>query len=80
MRDRRNLLILLGQVPLLALAIVGLFKAEVFAARRRSPARPSSSCSSSSTTAIWLGSIDAAREIIKEKQRLRPRGARSACA
>ncbi|MDX6727464.1 MAG: transport system ATP-binding/permease protein [Baekduia sp.] len=65
-RDRRNLLILLLQVPLLALAIVGLFKVQVF--------KGGSDAGEAVkllflvvTTVIWLGSIDAAREIIKEK-------------
>ena len=44
-RDRRNLRILLGQVPLLALAIVGLFKCGVF--KSRDDATEAASCSSS---------------------------------
>jgi ABC-type multidrug transport system ATPase subunit/ABC-type multidrug transport system permease subunit len=67
MRDRRNMLILLGQVPILALAIAGLFKITVFS-------RPSSDAGQAVkltflllVTTVWIGMIDAAREIIKEK-------------
>jgi ABC-type multidrug transport system permease subunit len=66
-RDRRNMLILLGQVPVLGLAIAGLFKISVFS-------RPSSDAGQSVkltflllVTTVWIGMIDASREIIKEK-------------
>jgi ABC transport system ATP-binding/permease protein len=65
-RDRRNLLILLLQVPLLALAIVGLFKLQVFEARTDA-GEAVKLLFLVVITVIWLGSIDAAREIIKEK-------------
>jgi ABC-type multidrug transport system ATPase subunit/ABC-type multidrug transport system permease subunit len=65
-RDRRNLLILLLQVPLLALAIVGLFKLKVFAARTDA-GEAVKLLFLIVTTVIWFGSIDGAREIIKEK-------------
>jgi ABC-type multidrug transport system ATPase subunit/ABC-type multidrug transport system permease subunit len=65
-RDRRNLLILLLQVPLLALAIVGLFKSSVFAASTDA-GEAVKLLFLVTTTVIWLGSIDGAREIIKEK-------------
>jgi ABC-type multidrug transport system ATPase subunit/ABC-type multidrug transport system permease subunit len=65
-RDRRNLLILIGQVPLLALAIVGLFKVDVFAAKTQ-PGEAVKMLFLVVTTAIWLGTIDSAREIVKEK-------------
>jgi ABC-type multidrug transport system ATPase subunit/pSer/pThr/pTyr-binding forkhead associated (FHA) protein len=66
LRDRRNMLILIGQVPLLAFAIVGLFKGSVFSATAHA-SDPVKLLFLVVTTAIWLGSIDAAREIIKEK-------------
>jgi ABC-type multidrug transport system permease subunit len=66
MRDRRNMLILLLQVPLLALAIVGLFKVDVFKARTDA-GEAVKLLFLVVTTVIWLGMIDAAREIIKEK-------------
>jgi ABC-type multidrug transport system ATPase subunit/ABC-type multidrug transport system permease subunit len=66
LRDRRNLAILLGQVPILALLIAIGFSARTFA--------PTGSRIDATTflfvttiTAIWLGSIAAAREIVKEK-------------
>ena len=65
-RDRRNLLILLLQVPLLAVAIVGLFKVEVFKASTDA-GEAVKILFLITTTVIWLGSIDGAREIIKEK-------------
>jgi ABC-type multidrug transport system ATPase subunit/ABC-type multidrug transport system permease subunit len=65
-RDRRNLIILLAQVPLLALAIVGLYKVDVFAAATDA-GNAVTVLFLVVTMAIWFGSIDGAREIIKEK-------------
>jgi ABC-type multidrug transport system ATPase subunit/ABC-type multidrug transport system permease subunit len=66
-RDRRNMLILLAQIPVLALAIAGLFKISVFT-------RPSSDAGQAVkltflllVTTVWIGMIDASREIIKER-------------
>ena len=66
LRDRRNLIILLGQVPILAFLIAIGFSAQTFA--------PSGSRIDATTflfmtaiTAMWLGAIAAAREIVKEK-------------
>jgi ABC-type multidrug transport system ATPase subunit len=66
-RDRRNLLLLLGQAPVLALAGVGLFKTGIFNRPRGSPADAIQLVFLASLVMIWLGSIDAAREIIKER-------------
>ncbi len=65
-RDRRNLIILLAQVPLLALAIVGLYKVDVFAAGTDA-GNAVTVLFLVVTMTIWFGSIDGAREIIKEK-------------
>jgi ABC transport system ATP-binding/permease protein len=65
-RDRRNLLILVGQVPVLALAIVGLVKVQAFSSKTQ-VSEAVKLLFLVVTLAIWLGSIDAAREIIKEK-------------
>jgi ABC-type multidrug transport system permease subunit len=65
-RDRRNILILLGQVPLLGIAIVGLFKVDVFRAATEA-GEAVKLLFLIVTTVIWFGSIDGAREIIKEK-------------
>jgi ABC-type multidrug transport system ATPase subunit/ABC-type multidrug transport system permease subunit len=66
-RDRRNVLILLAQIPVLGLAIAGLFKISVFT-------RPSPDAGQAVkltflllVTTVWIGMIDASREIIKEK-------------
>ena len=67
-RDRRNLAILLGQVPLLGLAIGALFSNDVF-----DPGRDGNANDAAQvlfllvTTTFWLGAIAAAREIIKER-------------
>jgi ABC-type multidrug transport system ATPase subunit/ABC-type multidrug transport system permease subunit len=65
-RDRRNLIILIAQVPLLGLAIVGLFKVDVFKAGTDA-GEAVKLLFLVTTTVIWFGSIDGAREIIKEK-------------
>jgi ABC transport system ATP-binding/permease protein len=66
-RDRRNLLILLGQVPLLALGMAGLFEANVFSTGQGRAGSSAQLLFLLVITAIWLGSIDAAREIVKER-------------
>ena len=65
-RDRRNLIILLAQVPLLALAIVGLYKSGIFSSRRDADDAVTVGFLVV-TIVVWFGSIDGAREIIKEK-------------
>ncbi len=65
-RDRRNMLLLLGQVPVIALAIVLLFRLGVFE-MGANPSDMAMLLFLVVTTAIWLGSIDASREVIKEK-------------
>jgi ABC transport system ATP-binding/permease protein len=62
-RDRRNLALLLGQVPLIGLGVALLFRTGVFDDR---PADAAQLLFLLSTTAIWLGAIDGSREIIKE--------------
>jgi ABC transport system ATP-binding/permease protein len=65
-RDPRNLLILLGQAPILGLAIAGLFGSDTFA--------PEGNAGDAAQllfflliTVTWMGSIAAAREIIRER-------------
>ncbi len=65
-RDRRNLIILLAQVPLLSLAIVGLYKSGIFSGRRDADDAVTVGFLVV-TIVVWFGSIDGAREIIKEK-------------
>ena len=66
-RDRRNLLILLGQVPLLAFGMAGLFHSDVFAYGRGHAGNTAQLLFLLVTTSVWLGSIDASREIVKER-------------
>jgi ABC-type multidrug transport system ATPase subunit/ABC-type multidrug transport system permease subunit len=66
-RDRRNVIILLGQIPILGLAVAALFKSGAFA---RSPPNANQAVKLTFlllVTTVWIGSIDAAREIVKEK-------------
>jgi ABC-type multidrug transport system ATPase subunit/ABC-type multidrug transport system permease subunit len=65
-RDRRNVIILLAQVPVLALAIIGLFNVEVFA-KRTGAGEAVKLLFLVVTVAVWLGTIDSAREIVKER-------------
>jgi ABC-type lipoprotein export system ATPase subunit len=73
-RDGRNLAILLGQVPIIAVCIALLFEAGLFgradvglAPEPGSPDEAVQLLFVVATTAIWFGSIDAAREIVKER-------------
>lgn len=73
-RDERNLLILFGQVPIIGLAIAFLFKAGLFLQAddgpHAIPGNPNEQIQLLfllATTAIWLGSIDASREVVKER-------------
>ena len=67
LRDRRNLLILLGQVPVLAVLVGALFHANVFDPTRGDIGSAPQLLFLLITLSIWIGSIDAAREIIKER-------------
>ncbi len=67
LRDRRNMLILLGQVPILALLVSILFKVHVFGNQPGQVQSATELVFLLVTLAIWLGSISAAREIIKER-------------
>lgn len=67
MRDRKNLALLVGQAPILALAGIGLFKAGLFDRPRGSPGDAIQFLYLAAITTTWLGAIDAAREIIKEQ-------------
>jgi ABC-type multidrug transport system ATPase subunit len=66
-RDRRNVLILLGQVPLLAAGMTGLFASDVFATGEGKAGSSAQLLFLLVITALWLGSIDSAREIVKER-------------
>jgi ABC transport system ATP-binding/permease protein len=67
LRDRRNVFILLGQIPILGLAVAALFKSGVF---ERPPIDAGQAVKLTFlllVTTVWIGAIDSAREIIKEK-------------
>jgi ABC-type multidrug transport system ATPase subunit len=66
-RDRRNLLLLVGQAPVLALAGIGLFHAGLFDLAGGQPAEATQLLFLMVLVVIWLGSIDGAREIVKER-------------
>jgi ABC-type multidrug transport system ATPase subunit/ABC-type multidrug transport system permease subunit len=66
-RDKRNLALLLGQAPLLGLAGVGLFRSGIFNHVGGNAGDAIQLLFLMSITTIWLGSIDSAREIIKER-------------
>jgi energy-coupling factor transporter ATP-binding protein EcfA2 len=66
LRDRRNLMLLVGQVPILAAAIAALYPSNLWSSAKG--ARDVAGLIFLVVTlAIWVGAIDAAREIIKEK-------------
>jgi hypothetical protein len=67
LRDRQNLALLIGQVPVLGLANVGLFKSGIFDMPGGRPADAAQLLFLLTIVVIWLGSIDGAREIVKEK-------------
>ena len=67
LRDTRNMLILLGQVPVIALGVALLFESGVFNLPGERPGDGATLLFLLTTTAIWLGSIDGSREIIKER-------------
>lgn len=66
LRDQRNLLLLLGQVPVLAAAIAGLYPRDLWSAPRDAK-DVSGLIFLVVTLAIWVGAITSSREIIKEK-------------
>lgn len=65
LRDRRNLVLLTAQVPVLAAAIAELFPSNIWSAR--SPDGGAGMVFLIVTLGIWLGTIDSSREIIKER-------------
>jgi ABC transport system ATP-binding/permease protein len=67
LRDRRNVLILLGQIPLLGLAVAALFKSGVFVRPPTDAGQAVKLTFLLLVTTVWIGSIDSAREIVKEK-------------
>ena len=67
LRDRRNLLLLLGQAPVLALFGVALFESGILDRGAGNPGDAVNMLFLMAITVIWLGAIDAAPEIVKER-------------
>ena len=67
LRDRRNVFILLGQIPILGLAVAALFKSGVFEKPPVDAGQAVKLTFLLLVTTVWIGAIDSAREIIKEK-------------
>lgn len=66
-RDRRNLIILLGQVPLLAILVALLFHRDVLVFGNGESSNAIQLIFLMVVIVVWCGSIDSAREIIKER-------------
>jgi ABC-type multidrug transport system ATPase subunit len=66
-RDRRNLLLLLGQPPVLALFGVALFQAGLFDQPGGRPGDAVNMLFLMAITVTWLGAIDAAAELVRER-------------
>ncbi|HTW11916.1 MAG TPA: ABC transporter permease, partial [Solirubrobacteraceae bacterium] len=66
-RDRRNLVILLGQVPLLGLLVALLFHSDVLVVGNGQSVNALTLVFLMVVIVVWCGSIDSAREIIKER-------------
>ena len=70
-RDRRTLLALLLQVPVMAVLITTVFPPDVLALPDKEPSKSAVFLFLLITVAIWLGLISSTREITKEKTILR---------
>lgn len=66
-RDRKNMALLIGQAPILALAGVGLFNAGILDRPGGSPFLSIQFLFLAGLTVLWLGAIDAAQEVVKER-------------
>jgi hypothetical protein len=66
-RDRRSALLLLGQAPLLGLFDVALFHSGLFDPGRGHAREAATLLFLLAITVVWIGAIDAAPEIVKER-------------
>jgi ABC transport system ATP-binding/permease protein len=66
-RDRRTLLVLLGQVPLIALLIAALFPASVLQYPDADPLKSAQFAFLLVTASLWIGLISSCREIVNER-------------
>jgi energy-coupling factor transporter ATP-binding protein EcfA2 len=69
LRDRLNLMILLAQAPVLALSLLLLFRSNLFASPSGggAPQVATQLVFLLAMVTIWLGALDASREIVKER-------------
>jgi ABC-type multidrug transport system ATPase subunit/pSer/pThr/pTyr-binding forkhead associated (FHA) protein/ABC-type multidrug transport system permease subunit len=66
-RDRRTMLVLLGQVPAIALLIAALFPAGLLRYPDADPAKSAQFVFLLVTASIWIGLISSCREIVNER-------------
>ena len=66
-RDRKNMVLLIGQAPILAIAGVCLFGSGILDRPGGDPFLSIQFLFLASLTVLWLGAIDAAQEIVKER-------------
>ena len=66
-RDTKNLALLVGQAPILALAGIGLFHTGILDRPGGSPAESIQFLFLATITIVWLGATDSAREVVKER-------------
>lgn len=66
-RDRRTALVLLGQVPVIAVLIALLFPADVLAYPDEEPTKSAQFVFLLVTASLWIGLISSCREIVNER-------------
>ncbi len=66
-RDTKNLALLVGQAPILALAGIGLFHTGILDRPGGSPAESIQFLFLAAITIVWLGATASAREVVKER-------------
>jgi ABC transport system ATP-binding/permease protein len=66
-RDRRTALVLLGQVPVIALLIALLFPSGIFAFPAQEPTKSAQAVFLLVTASLWIGLISSCREIVNER-------------
>src|SRR4051794_41955750 len=73
LRDRRNVIILLGQIPILGLAVAALFKSGVFIRPPKDAGQAVELTFLLLVTTVWVGSLGSARGVIKGEGGFVPR-------
>jgi ABC-type multidrug transport system ATPase subunit/pSer/pThr/pTyr-binding forkhead associated (FHA) protein/ABC-type multidrug transport system permease subunit len=67
LRDRRTLVVLIGQAPVLAVICAGLFARDLFVRPDQEPSKSASLLFVLVTLAVWMGLISSCREVVKER-------------